>query len=150
MTTTELFVGLKVPDNVAISAFHAIKRMNFKELNKIERQEYYKFEFSGDKSNFEKKIGQVDLLVNANKHKFGFDLRNNIDGISILVQNLGKDSGLSTILKKRLGFKGIKKIEKGIVWTMYFDGNVDAENIAVNIAKSLLMNENYQKYRILE
>jgi len=149
MVTTELVVGLKVPDNIAISAFHALKRMNFKELKKLERKDYYKFEYSGNKSSFEKKISQVDLLVNANKHKFDFNLQNNIEGISILVQNLGKDSSLLSVLRKRLGFKGIKKMEKGILWTMYFDGKVDAENIAVNIAKSLLMNENYQKYKIL-
>ena len=48
-----------------------------------------------------------------------------------------------------LGFTNIKKLEKGILWTMHFDKKIQAKKIAVDITKNLLMNENYQKYRIL-
>ena len=154
MTSTELFVGLKVPDNVAITAFHTLQRMGYRQLKKLERMDYYKFEFSGDKRQFEKKISQVDILINANKHKFSFSLgQDNIKGhdnrINILIQSLDDGSGLLKILKERLGFKNIKKMEKGVLWSMYFGNIIDAEEVAVEITKSLLMNDNYQKFRVL-
>ena len=153
MPTTELFVSLKVPDNVAITAFHTLERMGYNQLKRLGRQDYYKFGFSGDKKSFERKICQVDILVNANKHKFSFSLNNNIKNnenkINVLVQDLGDGPGLLKTLKERLGFKNIKKAEKGVLWAMYFDNIIDAEDIAVGITKSLLMNENYQKFMIL-
>ncbi|MBI2208930.1 hypothetical protein HYU50_05545 [Candidatus Woesearchaeota archaeon] len=154
MPTAELFISLKVPDNVAITAFHTLERMGYNQLKKLERKEYCKFEFSGDKKSFERNISHVDILVNANKHKFSFSLdnsiKNNENKVNVLVQDLGDGSGLLKTLKERLGFKGIKKMEKGVLWTLYFGNIIDAEDIAVGITKSLLMNENYQKYRILE
>lgn len=155
MASTELFVGLKVPDNVAITAFHTLERMGYRQLKQLERMDYYRFEFSGDKKQFEKKISKADILVNANKHKFFFSLgQDNIKShdnrINILIQNLDDGSGLLKALKERLGFKSIKKAEKGILWTMHFGSIIDAEEVAVEITKSLLMNENYQKFRILQ
>ena len=153
LPTAELFISLKVPDNVAITAFHTLERMGYSQLKRLERKEYYQFEFSGDKKSFEREISCVDILVNANKHKFSFSLdnsiKNNENRVNVLVQGSGDGSGLLKTLKERLGFKGIKKMEKGILWTMYFNSIIDAEEIAIGIAKSLLMNENYQKYRIL-
>lgn len=151
MTTTELFVGLKVPDNVAITTFHTLHRMGYHHLKNLERQDYYKFDHSGNKKQFERKISQVDILVNANKHKFSFSLENNSSNsnkINILIQNLDND-GLLKVLKERLGFTNIKKSEKGVLWSMYFDDAVDAKKFGINITKSLLMNENYQKFKIL-
>ena len=153
MPTTELFVSLKVPDNVAITAFHTLKRMGYKELKKLKRLDYYKFDFSGDKKNFETKIMQVDILVNVNKHKFSFSLEKNegiLKKINVLVQNLSNGDGLLKILRERLGFKNIKKLEKGVLWSMYLHDITGAENIAIDITKNLLMNENYQEYKILE
>lgn len=151
MATTELFVSLKVPDNVAITAFHTLERMGYSKLKKLERQDYYKFEFSGDIKGFQKKISQVDILVNANKHQHSFELGNNIENqkINVLVQDLDGSNLLRT-LKESLGFKNIKKAEKGVLWTMHFGNDIDAKDIAIDITKSLLMNEHYQKYKILE
>lgn len=152
MTTTELLVSLKVPDNAAITTFHTLHRMGYHNLKDLERADYYKFEFSGNKRQFEKKISQADILVNANKHKFKFNLEKNDDEdkISVLVQNLGSDSGLLSTLKERLGFKNIKKVEKGVLWTFNFDEVVDKENRTINITKGLLMNENYQKFKLVD
>jgi len=152
MATAELFVGLKVPDNVALTAFHTLHSMGYNSLKNLERQDYYKFEFSGDKKAFEKKISQVDILINANKHKFSFsseDNGKNSGRISILVQNLGTDSRLLRTLKERLGFKNLKSAERGVLWTMHFDGHANSEDTAVEIAKGLLMNENYQTFKVL-
>ena len=66
------------------------------------------------------------------------------------MQDLDNGNSLLSTLKERLGFTNIKKLEKGILWTMHFDKKVQVKKIAVEITKSLLMNENYQKYKILE
>ena len=75
---------------------------------------------------------------------------NNIKKINILVQNLDNGSDLLSILKTRLGFKNIKKLEKGVLWSLYIDADEkEARDIAEKIAKDLLFNENYQKIAIL-
>ena len=144
-----MFVSLKVLDNVAITAFNTLKRMGYNKLKKLDRSDYYKFDVKDIVEDFKEKISNTDILVNANKHKFLFALekynkKNNI--INILVQDLDKENGLLSTLKERLGFTNIKKLEKGVLWTMHFDKKANAKNIAVDITKSLLMNENYQKY----
>ena len=65
------------------------------------------------------------------------------------MQDLDNGAGLLSTLKERLGFIDIKKFENGILWTMYFDKKANAKKIAVDITKNLLMNENYQKHKIL-
>ena len=156
MPTIELFVSLKVPDNVAITAFNTLKRMGYK-LKKLERADYYKFDVKDNIEEFKKQISNTDILINSNKHKHNFDLNNNTNNkknnikykkINILVQDLDNGNSLLSTLKERLGFTNIKKLEKGILWTMYFDKKTNAKKIAVDITKNLLMNENYQKYKI--
>ena len=153
MPTTELFVSLKVPDNTSITAFHTLERMGYNKLKKVERQDYYKFEFSGNMKDFQNKISKVDALVNANKHKHRFDLeknKENYEKINILVQNSDDEKDLLLILKNRLGFKNIKKAEKGVLWSLSIDADEkEAENIAIEITKNLLMNENYQKFKVV-
>lgn len=150
----ELFVSLKVPDNVAITAFNTLKRMGYK-FKKLERSNYYKFDVEGNIEDFKKKISNTDILVNSNKHKYNFDLNNDKKNntkykkINVLVQDLDNGNGLLLTLKERLGFTNIKRLEKGILWTMYFDKKANAKKIAVDITKNLLMNDNYQKYKIL-
>src|SRR3989338_1485252 len=147
MTSSELFVSLKVPDNIAITAFHALERMGFCSLKRLERKDYYKFEFSGDKKNFENKISNVDILVNANKHMFSFGLEKN-DAVDIIIQDIEKNNGLINSLKS-LGMKSIKKAERGTLWRLYVDAQ-DKKKTAEQIAKSLLMNENYKVMRGLK
>ncbi|MBS3102462.1 hypothetical protein J4458_03370 [Candidatus Woesearchaeota archaeon] len=120
MPTAELFVSLKVPDNVAITAFHTLERMGYKKLKKLERKGYYKFDFFGDIKKFQSEISKVDILINANKHQLSFELeknnkKNNIKKINILVQDLDDGKGLLSTLKNRLGFKNMKNAEKGVL-----------------------------------
>ncbi len=63
------------------------------------------------------------------------------------MQDLGNGNGLLTTLKNRLGFN-INKLENGILWTMFFNQEQNAKNIAIKITKELLINENYQKFKI--
>ena len=160
MPTIEMLVSLKVPDNVAITAFNTLKRMGYNELVKLERADYYKFEISGDKSKFRKDISGADVLVNANKHKLSFSLEKSNNEkqenkkcsykpVNILVHDIGNGAGLLATLKERLGFSNIKRAEKGVLWAMRFNGNADAEKTAIDITKNLLMNENYQNFKII-
>ena len=151
-----MFVSLKVPDNVAITAFNTIKRMGYDKLKSLERSDYYKFDIKDNIEDFKEKISNVDILVNSNKNKFSFSIKNNINNkynnlkkINILVQDIDNGTGLLSTLRERLGFGTINKLEKGVLWTMHFDKKTNAKKIAVDIAKNLLMNENYQKYKIL-
>jgi hypothetical protein len=154
MPTIEMFVSLKVPDNIAITAFNTLKRMSYK-LKELERADYYKFDVKDNVENFKKQVSNTDILVNSNKNKFSFTINNNnnkktnLKKISVIVQDLDNGTGLLSTLKERLGFTNIKKLEKGILWTMYFDKKVNAKKIALEITKNLLVNENYQKYKIL-
>ena len=148
-----MFVSLKIPDNVAITAFNTLERMKFKELKKLERSDYYKFDVQGNVEDFKKKISNMDILVNSNKNNYNFELsnvKNNFKIMNILIQDIDPADNLLKTLKERLGFTNIKKLEKGILWVMHFDKKVNAKKAAVDITKSLLMNENYQKYRIMK
>jgi len=158
MSIVEMFVSLKVPDNIAITAFNTLKRMGYNKLKKLERSDYYKFGVKDNIEEFKRQISNTDILINSNKHKYNFDLNNNANNkknnikykkINILVQDLDNGNSLLSTLKERLGFTNIKKLEKGILWTMYFDKKAQARKIAVDITKNLLMNENYQKHNIL-
>ncbi|HJO01473.1 MAG TPA: hypothetical protein QF458_00990, partial [Candidatus Woesearchaeota archaeon] len=67
MPTIELFVSLKVPDNVAITTFNTLKRMDYKKLKKLERSDYYKFDVKDNIEEFKKQISNTDILINSNK-----------------------------------------------------------------------------------
>ena len=76
MPAVEMFVSLKVPDNVAITAFNTLKRMGYDKLKNLERSDYYKFNIKDNAEDFKERISNADILVNANKHKYNFELNN--------------------------------------------------------------------------
>lgn len=164
--TAELIVGLKVPDTTSITALQTLHRMGFGKIRDIKRYDYYKFTINGDVKKFQNEICKVDMLVNANKNSFDFSIRK--DGtIKILVKstkiknfrdaknsknflaNINDDgNGILSILKNRLGFGNISKVEKAIMWALLMDGK-ETKKIADKAAKELLVNEHYQEYLIL-
>lgn len=154
MNSAELFVALKVPDNTAITALNTLHNLGFRELKILRRYNYYKFLFNGDIKNFKDTIVKVDLLINPNKHTYIFKDKKKFKDIgnlkisSILVMDIEKDNGILDILNKRLGFKNIRDMEKGVFWEMLFGvkTNEEANNKALKIAKELLSNEQYQRY----
>ena len=148
--TVEMIVSLKVPDTTAITALQTLKRMGFNKIDDVKRSEYYKFSVESDIKKFQGKICKVDILVNANKHSCDFSMKKD-NTIKILVKNINGDgSGILSTLKDRLGFKNIKKAEKGILWSLDIDaGKKEAIEIAHKSAKELLVNEHYQEYKII-
>ena len=154
MNQIELFVGLKIPDTTAITAFHTLERMGYKQLKNLQRKDYYKFNIEGSEKDFKDKISKVDILINANKNNFEFELKKENKknfNINVLIKNIDNVSGLLSTLRERLGFKNIKKIERGVLWILNIlaKDKKEEEKIAEKIKKDLVMNENYQEYCVI-
>ena len=153
--TIEMTVSLKVPDTTAITALQTLQKIGFKKIRDVKRADYYKFLVEGDEEKFMEKISKVDIIVNVNKHSFEFEIKKNASFgaciFFVLVKNINDDSsGLLATLKNRLGFDNIKKIEKGVLWTLAIDAEEkEARKTAEKAAKDLLVNEHYQEYLIL-
>ena len=145
-----MVVSLKVPDTTAITALQTLHKIGFKKITDVKRGDYYKFSVEGDEEKFMDNISKADIIVNANKHSFDFSISKN-STIKVLVKNINDNgSGLLSTLKNRLGFANIKKIEKGVLWSLAVDAEEkDARKIAEKAAKDLLVNEHYQEYKIL-
>ena len=149
MTQVELFVGLKISDTTAITTLHTIEKMGYKEVKKLKRDIYYKFEIEGDAEKFSKKIGKTDVLVNANKNKYSTKLEKEEGAVYILVRDIDAScSGLLHTLQERLGLSEIKKMERGVLWVLFIESG-NREKIAEEIGNKLLHNENYQEMKIL-
>ena len=144
MKTIEMIVSLKVPDTTAITALQTLQKLGFKSIKDLKRENYYNFSVDGDAAKFKDNIKNVDIIVNANKHLCDFSVKK--DGsIKILVKNINNDgTALLSTLKNRLGFKNIKKIESGVLWSISSDAKT-----AEKAAKELLVNEHYQEYRVI-
>ena len=148
--TIEMIVSLKVPDTTSITALQTLQKLGFNKIKGVKRADYYNFLVEGDESKFREKISKVDILVNANKHTFDFSIKKD-NTIKLLVKNINDDgSGLLSVLKNRLGFDNIKKVEKSVLWALAIDAEEkEARKIAEKAAKELLVNEHYQEYSIL-
>ena len=150
MFEAELFARLIIPDSTAITAFHTLKEMGYKQLKGLKRELYYKFYAEGSYDNFKELIGKVDILVNYNKNRFSVKrpeekfVDNN--SVRILLKSIENDCAeLLSTLKNRLGFSEIKKMERGVVWI--FEGVT--EETAKEMTEKLLSNKHYQDYKIL-
>ena len=148
--TVEMIVSLKVPDNTALTALQTLQKIGFNKIKEVKRQNYYKFFVEGNIDKFKNKICKVDILVNANKHFFEFQIKKN-NNFKILVKNVDEDREfVLAALKNSFGFNNIKNIEKAILWSLSIDAEEkEARKIADKAAKELLVNENYQEYEIL-
>ena len=150
MKKVELFVGLKVADNTALTAFHALQRLGFMNLVSLNRFQYYTFLIDGDEQAFKKDIVNVDVLVNSNKNTSSFGLGKTAQADnprSVLVNESGDScSGILKTLQGGLGMKGIQKMERGILWVLGFsEGTKQPDKDAEAIAKCLLYNPHYQE-----
>jgi len=149
MESSTVFVKLKIPDNTAISALQTLQRMGFSSLQNVERMEYYKFLISGNKKDFGKKIGSVDIICNANKHSMSYSLPPSIDAVSFLIKDDGSNEGLLHTLKERLHITEIRNIDKGMVWTLHFENEKSIHKKGREIVKALLMNPHYQTMELM-
>ena len=143
-------VTLKVPDTTAITALQTLQKIGFGKIKDVTRSDYYEFLIEGDEEKFKERISKVDSLVNVNKHLFSFEMKKDAC-INILLKNINDGgSGILSTLKERLGFSGIKKAEKAVLWSLSIDAEKnEAKKIAEKAAKELLVNENYQEYEVI-
>lgn len=147
--TIEMLVGLKIPDTTAITALRTLRNMGLTGIISVVRENYYKFHVEGDEGRFRKEISKADILVNANKNYFAFEKDSHSKKANlfrILVKDTENGAGLAGTLGS-LGFAGIKKIEKGVLWTLEIEN--DKKEIAKRAAEELLHNEHYQSYEII-
>lgn len=148
--TVEMTVGLKVPDTTAITALQTLHKIGFSNIKDVRKSDYYMFSIEGNEEKFKSQICKVDILVNANKHAYDFQIPKD-NNAKILVKNINDDgSSLLSTLKKRLGFKNIEKVEKAILWSLAIDADEnEARKIAEKAATELLINAHYQEYKII-
>jgi phosphoribosylformylglycinamidine (FGAM) synthase PurS component len=161
MGKIKLLVGLKIPDTTAITAFHTLEGIGYKELKKLGREEYYEFSVTGNEEGFMKNIVKVDILVNANKNyskifKEGNEekIENTEKGIFI-IKVIVKDTGnmflglLNSL--RNMGFNNLTAVSKAILWSMHISAKTEeeAKQAAKKITENLLYNENYQEYKVL-
>lgn len=148
----ELLVELLIPDTTATTAFHTLKRIGFKELKELKRADYYLFDVDDNFKTFSERIKNVDILVNANKHRaLVKKTEDNFENgkIRVIIKNIDNPGrGILPTLKNRLGLKNINSVEKGVMWIMDIDAK-DRKKIAERMAKELLMNEHYQECKII-
>ena len=153
--TIEMIVSLKVPDTTAITALQTLQKLGFNKIKDVKRADYYKFSVEGDEGKFREKISKVDILVNANKHSFAFEIKKNASFEAciffVIVKNINDDgASLLSMLKNRLGFSDIKKVEKSVLWSLSIESEEkESRKIAEKAARDLLVNEHYQEYVIL-
>ncbi len=149
--TMEMIVSLKMPDTTAITALQTLQKLGFNKIKDVKRSFWYKFSVEGNLENFKNKISKVDILVNANKHSFDFEIKKD-NYVKILVKNIDDDgSGLLSTLKSRLGFSNLRKAESGVLWSLLIDANErESGKIAEKAAKDLLVNEHYQEFAVLQ
>lgn len=156
----EMAVRLLVPDTTAITAFHAIEKMGIKSVRKLTREDYYRFGCEGDFEKLSAKLGKTDIIVNANKHRYearrpGEPIGDGFPGlrtVRVIVYDTDRnDGGLLSILRDRLGFSGVKSVEKGLLWSLGIESGSEeeAEGIARDVAEGLLSNKHYQSYNLI-
>ena len=144
MIEKELYVKLLIPDTTAITARRTLEQIGLK-VKALERMDYYKITLGIDDPSFFGKISKVDVLVNANKHKAFEKIEKKIGFVDVIVQGLNPESeSFLSVLRERLGFTNVKKIETGVLWRIKAEKK-EAEK-AVN---ELLYSRHYQKYILL-
>jgi phosphoribosylformylglycinamidine cyclo-ligase len=143
----EMLVDLIIPDTTAITAFHTLKKMGFKEVTELKREDYYKFDI--EEGSDATLLGKIDILVNANKNRFRINPEKE-HGIQILVQPM-EEAGELPIIRERLGMDWINSMEKGVMWTLDIDApHEKARETAERLAEEFFANKHYQKFRIIE
>jgi hypothetical protein len=143
MTTVEMLIGLKIPDTTAITTFLACKELGI-EIEKIERNIYYKFEVKGDIEKFKTRIRKTDIIVNLNKNTCKFEDLITKKG-SVLIQSIEDDcSGLLKTLIS-LGLDEITTMEQGVLWTFTTNNN----SLIKKVSEELLFNKHYQKVKYI-
>lgn len=147
MATVTMLVSLKIPDATALTALRTLHEMGYNELKGLQREVCYTFDVKGNESEFKKKIANVDILVNANKHFVSFSPKK--EGIKVLVEDTEQGDGLLNTLKDRLGIKEVQKARQGTMWTFDIAGK-NTEKMAKKMTEDLLANIHYQHYRVID
>ncbi|MBU0567788.1 phosphoribosylformylglycinamidine synthase subunit PurS [bacterium] len=171
----ELFVKLKTPDLVALTARHTlIKEMGYEDiLEDLTRQDYYRFKINLEEKRAEEIVKEIALnskiFVNPNKHTYRIgkwdDPQKRVprsgkwEEIKVLTFYL--EDGQASLMKETLwntyGYKEVSDLQRGTLWSFALreKDREKAKKIVREIVlttsskKGLLINPHCQDYRIL-
>ncbi len=170
-----LFVTLKIPDNIALTALHTLReRMEIKSLQTLKRSEFWEIGFSGLSSQQVEQIVEqwarkTALFANPNKHRYTIQvMEKGLDETPSPDYDLQMDSAV--LVCDKIDGKAESTLEalntladetgkptslrRGIWWDLDFQGlsheeiQQTTENIAVTKYRmeGLLANPHYQSY----
>jgi phosphoribosylformylglycinamidine (FGAM) synthase PurS component len=170
----KVFVRLKIPDVIAITAKNTLlRRMGYKDiLFDLKREEYYQIKIEAkNEEEAKEKVKEIveksNLFYNPNKHLYKLEIgnvkekkkENGFYNVRVLVSFLEDGTSImyKNALNKRLGYREVKDIKRGILWRLKIkaDSYKDAKKIAEEIAvtktkeKGLLANLHFQDYKII-
>jgi phosphoribosylformylglycinamidine (FGAM) synthase PurS component len=169
MQNVELFVVLKVPDTVALTAQDTIKRkMGYGEtLKYLMRADYWKIGLDyDDRTAAEERLHEIiektNIFINPNKHFYSIDKKPlakcmGAFSVNVLVSEMSDDEIDIITSLHRQGFTEIKSVETGVLWHFELQTNSqkDAEHLALELTNTesrkqgLLANPHSQNVQIL-
>lgn len=176
MSVNQIYVSLKITDNIARTALHTCKRrLGFDRIRSLHRAEFWEIAFPGlstqqARQTVERLVEKTPYFVNPNKHRWHIDTFSTNDfniaisvpahaSASILVCDHidGKaEATLEAIQRITEGDERPTRLRRGTVWEVTFDGLNQQETIEaaerLTVTKSrtegLLANLHYQSYQI--
>lgn len=176
MTYIQVFVTLKVPDNIALTAGHTLQnRMGYRALSSIRRSDFWQLHFPDASAEQARQrcqwlVTRTAFFMNPNKHRWELvvsdrpiEEQQTVESLfqadaSVLVQD--REDGLAETVSQALPRffsqeERPQSLQRGVWWDLRFDPrpqeNFEAliREIALTTErhKGLLANPHYQTYR---
>ncbi len=161
----EVFVKLRVPDRVALTAYQALERMSYGDkLNGLRREDYYILSVDAKDEAaamavVKSVVEDTPIFANPNKHTVRIEVKQRPCSADKVFAALTYGSGglqSERILNRvsNAGFDRIAAVGKGNIWYLEMAENADeeaAEDIIVTASRQhgLLINPHSEKYEII-
>jgi len=177
MSYARIFVWLKIPDNIAGTAFHTLThRMGFTSLQRLQRADFWEIRFPGltptqAQQTTERWVSRTALFMNPNKHRARVDstpqgleeieagmVQSGFDASILVCDRIdGKaESVLESIRSLTPEPEQPSTLRRGVWWDLSFTGlsrqkiEEAAQRMAVSVNRQegLFANPHYQTHRI--
>ena len=150
-----MLVEPKIADNEAYSAWEALSRLGFQgQLLAVRRAWVWEIHLAGQARDLEalrERLAGCDVLANPNKHSVTFGRVPRLSDGEVVVAVRDRYDGVAeevcSILRNRLGFGGVERVERVQMWILQLGENAaEAANAA---ARALLVNPHFQEYEVI-
>lgn len=177
MSVIQIYINLKIPDNIERTAVYACRnRLGFDFLESLRRTEFWEIDFPGLApqqawQTAERLVEKTSLFANPNKHRWRIEAAEQAVGrngqlfppssvsafILVCDREDGKaESALDAIRQNLSGDERPSALTRGVLWEVTFAGlepgavHEAAERLAVTVNRNqgLLANPHYQTYRL--